>query len=58
MPTLLVWGDRDQLVPLAAADAFTAALPDARLVVVAGAAHVPMLERPDETAAALLDFLE
>jgi pimeloyl-ACP methyl ester carboxylesterase len=58
VPTLLVWGERDRLVPVAAADAFITALPDARLVVVAGAAHMPMLERPDETAAALLDFLE
>ena len=58
VPTLLVWGERDRLVPVAAADAFITALPDARLVVVAGAAHMPMLERPGETEAALLDFLE
>ncbi|MGE5689549.1 MAG: alpha/beta fold hydrolase [Pseudomonadota bacterium] len=57
-PTLLVWGERDALVPAAIAEAFTAAIPHARLALVAGAAHVPMLERPEETAAVLLDFLE
>jgi pimeloyl-ACP methyl ester carboxylesterase len=57
-PTLLLWGEGDALVPAAVAEAFAAALPHARLVLVRGAAHVPMLERPDETAAALLDFLE
>ena len=57
-PTLLLWGERDVLVPAAVAEAFTAAIPHARLVLVRGAAHVPMLERPNETAAALLDFLE
>jgi pimeloyl-ACP methyl ester carboxylesterase len=57
-PTLLLWGERDALVPAALAEAFAAALPHARLVLVRGARHMPMLERPDETAAALLDFLE
>lgn len=57
-PTLLLWGERDALVPAAFADAFTAGIPHARLVLIGGAAHVPMLERPGETASALLDFLE
>jgi pimeloyl-ACP methyl ester carboxylesterase len=57
-PTLLLWGEHDALVPAAVAEAFTAAIPHARLVLVHGAGHVPMLERPAETAAALLDFLE
>jgi pimeloyl-ACP methyl ester carboxylesterase len=57
-PTLLLWGDRDRIVPAAVAAAFTAAIPHARLELLAGAAHVPMLERPDETADALLRFLE
>jgi pimeloyl-ACP methyl ester carboxylesterase len=57
-PTLLLWGERDALVPAVLAEAFLVAIPDARLELIPGAAHVPMLERPDATAAALLRFLE
>jgi pimeloyl-ACP methyl ester carboxylesterase len=57
-PTLLLWGEHDALVPAAVAEAFTAAIPHARLVLIHGAGHVPMLERPAETASVLMDFLE
>ena len=57
MPTLLVWGDRDPLIPPHQAREFLDALPDARLELIAGAAHVPMLERPDELSRTVLEFL-
>jgi pimeloyl-ACP methyl ester carboxylesterase len=56
-PTMLVWGERDPLVPLRIADEYGRALPDARLVVLAGAGHVAMADRPAEFADALLDFV-
>lgn len=46
-PTLLVWGERDRLVPAALAGAWLEAIPGARLELIAGAGHVPMLEAPD-----------
>jgi pimeloyl-ACP methyl ester carboxylesterase len=57
-PTLLVWGDRDPLVPFALADEWRHALPSARLVVLHGVGHVPMVERPLEFAEALGEFLD
>jgi 2-hydroxy-6-oxonona-2,4-dienedioate hydrolase len=57
-PTLLVWGDRDPLVPFALADEWRRALPSARLVVLPGVGHVPMVERPRELAQALCEFLD
>jgi pimeloyl-ACP methyl ester carboxylesterase len=57
-PTLLVWGDRDTLVPSALADEWRRAIPQARLVVLEGVGHVPMVEQPDAFAQALLDFLD
>jgi pimeloyl-ACP methyl ester carboxylesterase len=57
-PTLLVWGDHDPLVPAALADAWVQAVPSARLVVLRGAGHVPMVERPEQFAAALCEFLD
>jgi pimeloyl-ACP methyl ester carboxylesterase len=56
-PTLLVWGERDALVPPSTSEGWCAALPDARLAVVPGAAHVPMWEAPDAFAGLVLDFL-
>ena len=56
-PTLLVWGERDPLVP-PATDAWRAGLPAARVVVLEGAGHIPMWEAPDAFAEAVLDFLE
>ena len=57
-PTLVVWGADDRLIPATLASTFTAQIPDTRLVVLEGAAHIPMLEAPDELNAALLAFLE
>jgi len=57
-PTLLVWGDRDPLVPFALADEWRRALPSARLVVLSGVGHVPMVERPQPVVEALREFLD
>jgi pimeloyl-ACP methyl ester carboxylesterase len=56
-PTLLVWGERDTLVPLSLAAEWQRAVPSSRLVVLPGVGHVPMVERPREFAELLLEFL-
>jgi pimeloyl-ACP methyl ester carboxylesterase len=56
-PTLLLWGERDPLVPLSLADEYERAITDAKLVVLAGAGHVAMADRPAEFADALLRFV-
>jgi pimeloyl-ACP methyl ester carboxylesterase len=56
-PTLLVLGARDELVPPAAADALRAALPDARLHLIDGAGHVPMVDAPEEFGRAVLEHV-
>lgn len=56
-PTLLLWGESDPLVPLSLADEYERAIPDAKLVVLAGAGHVAMADRPSEFADALLRFV-
>jgi pimeloyl-ACP methyl ester carboxylesterase len=47
VPVLLVWGERDAIGPVAHAREWERALPDAELVLVPGAGHSLMLERPD-----------
>lgn len=57
MPVLLVWGDRDPLVPLVYAKAMLELIPNARLEVVPRASHIPMWENPEAFNRTLLDFL-
>ena len=57
-PTLLVWGERDTLVPLSVAGEWQQAVSSSRLAVLSGVGHVPMVERPREFAQLLLEFLD
>jgi pimeloyl-ACP methyl ester carboxylesterase len=54
--SMFVWGRRDTLVPIAFMKHVERALPSARHVEL-DCGHVPQLERPRETHAAMLDFL-
>ena len=56
--TLVLWGGRDQLVPLRTGKVLAARLPHARLQVIEQAGHTPMLEAPAAFRAALAPFLE
>jgi pimeloyl-ACP methyl ester carboxylesterase len=56
--SLLVWGQDDQLVPLAYADEFARRLSRARIEIVKDAGHAPHLEQPQATAELIRAFLE
>jgi pimeloyl-[acyl-carrier protein] methyl ester esterase len=56
-PSLWLFGDRDTLVPAAAAAGVRRLLPGARLGVIRGSSHAPFLSHPAETAAEILSFL-
>ena len=49
-PTLLLWGREDSFIPVAAADAFAARIPNTRTVILDNIGHSPVLESPDRTA--------
>src|ERR1700692_3644233 len=53
VPTTLVLGERDTMTPARAGKTLAAALPNSRTVVLRGAGHIMMAERPDELLAAL-----
>jgi len=57
-PTLVVWGERDRLVPLRDADVFVELIPNARKVIFEDTGHMAMLERPAAFNALLEGFLE
>lgn len=58
VPALVLVGDRDRLTPVSSAVALARRLPRARLVVLPGAGHCAMLERPGEWNRAVEEFLE
>lgn len=55
-PTLIVWGDHDRLVDVSGAQILASVMPKAKVVVMTNVGHIPMVERPRETAEAFLGF--
>lgn len=55
--TLLLWGEADQIVPLAVAHYLHRHLPDARLEVIPRAGHLVLEEQPERANEAILRFL-
>ena len=53
VPTTIILGERDMMTPAKAGKALAAALPNSRTIVLPGAGHMMMVERPDELLAAL-----
>ncbi|MCK1797185.1 alpha/beta fold hydrolase [Streptomyces sp. XM4193] len=58
IPTLVVCGAEDQLAPPADARALVAGIPDARLAMIPGAAHLTPVERPGEVTELLMQHFE
>jgi pimeloyl-ACP methyl ester carboxylesterase len=56
VPALVIVGEHDRVTPPAAAVQLTAALPEGRLELIAGAGHLPMLERHEEFNAKIRAF--
>lgn len=48
MPTLIVWGSRDRLVPLEHGAFMSKHIPHARLAVIRGAGHMPFYQKPEQ----------
>jgi pimeloyl-ACP methyl ester carboxylesterase len=56
-PTLLLWGERDAMIPFSNSADYLRALPHARLIALPALGHVPQEEAPAESAAAVAAFL-
>jgi pimeloyl-ACP methyl ester carboxylesterase len=57
LPTLVLWGAQDKLIPPATAQRFAADIRDAQVVVLPGLGHVPHEEDPAASLAPVLAFL-
>jgi len=58
IPTLIVWGGDDQVIPTAAAFSYQRRIPHARLEIFEHTGHVPQMERPGRFNRMLEEFLE
>ena len=56
-PTLMLWGEKDAMIPLANAHDYLRAMAHARLVVIPGVGHLPHEEAPTESLPAVQAFL-
>ncbi|MEM3711902.1 MAG: alpha/beta hydrolase, partial [Thermoprotei archaeon] len=58
IPTLIVWGEKDTLIPLTSAYIFKEKMPQSELVVIRGAGHVPHWEIPESFNKKIISFLK
>lgn len=58
VPTLILWGRQDKVIPLAVGEILNKALPDSTLQIIEECGHVPQEERPEETIELISAFLE
>ena len=57
-PTLILWGDRDQVLDVSSVPVFETGLKNHQTVIIKDCGHLPMLEKPKETAEKYLSFLK
>jgi pimeloyl-ACP methyl ester carboxylesterase len=55
-PTLIVWGDQDRAINVASAAVLHGLMPRSQVIVMPGVGHLPMLERPQQSAEDYLRF--
>ena len=57
IPCLVVWGEKDKLIPVTFAEKFRVILEDATILIINDAGHSPFIEKPAIVYQTLLDFL-
>ena len=57
VPTLVVWGGSDEIIPLAQGRAYAQGIPGAKLSIIPECGHGPSVEKPAEFLAAVLPFI-
>jgi len=58
LPTLLIWGTDDPIIPIEHGRAARERIPESRLVEISGSGHWPQLDDPDRFVAELTEFVE
>jgi pimeloyl-ACP methyl ester carboxylesterase len=58
IPTLIIWGERDPVIPIKYADSFVSSIQDCRFYRMNDCGHTPYVEVPEKFTKIVLDFLE
>jgi len=56
-PTLVLWGDQDKVLDVSSVSVFEKGLQNCKTVIIRDCGHVPMIEKPQETATQYMDFI-
>ena len=57
-PALIIWGDQDKIVDISSVPVFEKGLKNHKTVIIKDCGHVPMMEKPQETATHYIDFIK
>ena len=57
MPTLIIWGSRDRIIPLEHATILARVIPNARLYIMRGSGHMPFYQKHRQFEKLVLHFL-
>jgi len=58
VPTLIIWGSDDPVIPIQHADGFVSSIKDCRFYRMDGCGHTPYVQNPKEFADIVIDFLK
>jgi abhydrolase domain-containing protein 6 len=58
VPTLIVWGDSDKVIDISSVPIFKKNIRNSQSAIIKECGHLPMMEKPQETASIYLDFLK
>jgi pimeloyl-ACP methyl ester carboxylesterase len=58
MPTLIIWGREDKVIPVTSAAWFSSHLPGARVMILDHVGHLPMEEAPDRALAPVIALID
>ncbi len=57
-PSLVLWGDTDRVIDVSSVEVFQKLLRKTKIVIMKDCGHIPMIERPEETAGYILNFFQ
>jgi abhydrolase domain-containing protein 6 len=55
--TLILWGDKDRVLHMSGAKKLESVMPNAKIVIMKDVGHVPMIEKPEDSANIFISFL-
>ncbi len=58
VPTLIIWGDKDKVIPIKIGEKLDKAIPCSKLTTIANTGHIPQEETPIPTVELIKDFLK